>query len=113
MAKTVEQDSKKEGVSYPLYPVEEALRIGDGVRELGGGNAPVSKRILAQHLEYAETGPSFFQRLSAAKAFGIVDGWGAYSLTTNAKSYYFPTSESAKREAAAAILRTPEAFAVL
>jgi hypothetical protein len=107
------QDNRNREVAYPLYDLAEAFKVAEAVRDLGGGNAPVSKSLLAQQLKYAETGPSFFQRVAAAKSFGLIDGWGSYSLTDQAKQYFYPTAENGKESAAVAILTFPNAFAVL
>jgi hypothetical protein len=63
--------------NYPIYDLAEAVKVAVAVRDLGGGNSPATKSLLAQQLKYAENGPSFFQRVGAAKAFGLIDGWGA------------------------------------
>jgi hypothetical protein len=107
------QTGRKGEAAYPLYDLEEGFKIAQAVRDLGGGNQPIAKSILAQHLKYAESGPSFFQRISSAKAFGIIDGWGSYSLTELAKQYYYPTVENGKQTAAIAILKFPKAFSGL
>lgn len=99
--------------SYPLYDLDEALKIAEGIRDLGGHNAPVARSLLAQHLKFAESGPSFFQRVAAAKAFGLIDGRGSYSLTDLAKQYFYPTVENGKEAAAVKALTYPKAFAVL
>lgn len=106
-------DSKNKEVAYPLYDLSEAVRVAEAVRDLGGGNAPVAKSLLAQQLELAETGPSFFQRVSSAKAFGLVDGWGSYSLTEIAKQYFYPTVENGQEQAAIKLLTNPKAFSIL
>jgi hypothetical protein len=105
--------ASKSEVSYPLYDFAEAAKVAGAVRDLGGGNAPVSKSLLAQHLKYAETGPSFFQRVTSTKAFGLIDGRGAYSLTDLAKQYFYPTIENGKESAAVKSVTFPRAFALL
>lgn len=107
------QDNKSTDAAYPLYDLAEAVKVAEAVRDLGGDRTPVSKSLLAQHLKYAETGPSFFQRLSATKSFGFISGRGEYELTDQAKRYFFPTTETEKATAAVAILSSPSAFKVL
>jgi hypothetical protein len=113
----VKQNDKNNEVkteaSYPLYDLAEAVKVAEAVRDLGGGNSPVSKSLLAQHLEYAESGPSFFQRVGATKAFGLIDGRGSYSLTDLAKQYFYPTVENGKEDAAVKTLTFPRAFSIL
>jgi hypothetical protein len=99
--------------SYPLYDLQEAIKIAETVRDLGGGNSGVARSLLAKELKYAETGPSFFQRVSASKAFGLIDGRGSYSLTDIARQYFFPVVENGQQAAAVRILSTPKAFSVL
>jgi hypothetical protein len=95
---------------YPTYPADEAIRIGQAVYDLGGSRAPVKKEMLAKHLNYAGTGPSFVQRIGAAKLYGLIDGRGEYALTDLGKRYFLPTSETDKAEAAFEILQHPPAF---
>lgn len=106
-------DNRAREVAYPIYDLGEAVRVAEAVRDLGGGNAPVAKSLLAQQLKYAESGPSFFQRVAAAKSFGLLEGWGSYSLTETARQYFFPTVENGKEDAAIKLLTTPKAFAIL
>src|SRR5580658_3431261 len=86
--------------SYPLYDLGEAVKVAEAVRDLGGGNSTVAKSLLAKHLQYAETGPSFFQRVTSTKAYGLIVGRGAYTLTELAKRYFYPTVENGKDAAA-------------
>ena len=113
MKTTIQNDAQKSEASYPLYDLGEAVKIAEAVRDLGGGNAPVSKSLLAQHLKYAETGPSFFQRVASTKAFGLVEGRGSYSLTDLAKQYFYPTVENGKESAAVKSLTFPKSFSIL
>jgi hypothetical protein len=107
------QENKSSDAAYPLYDLTEAVKVAEAVRDLGGDRTPVSKSLLAQHLKYAETGPSFFQRLSATKSFGLISGRGEYELTEQAKRYFFPTTDTDKATAAVAILSSPSSFKVL
>jgi len=112
--KTIEKDnSQKSEASYPLYDFAEAVKIAEAVRDLGGGNAPVARSLLAQHLQLAETGPSFFQRVSSSKSFGMIDGRGAYTLTDISRQYFYPTSENGKEVASVKALTFPKAFSIL
>ena len=106
---TVREDSEKDS-SYPVYDLSEALKIGEAVKELGGDEARLLKGSLAKKLEYAEKGPSFFQRVGAAKSFGIIEGWGEYSLTQCGKGYFYPTADGVKQTALINFLQTPPLF---
>lgn len=99
--------------SYPLYDLGEAVKIAEAIRDLGGGNSPVSKSLLAKQLNYAESGPSFFQRVTASRVFGLIDGRGSYLLTDLAKQYFYPTVENGKEDASVKSLTKPFAFALL
>jgi hypothetical protein len=103
----------KTEAAYPVYDFAEAVKVAEAVRDLGGANAPVSRSLLAQHLKYAENGPSFFQRVAATKSFGLIDGRGSYSITELAKQYFYPTVENGKEAAAVKSLTFPKAFSVL
>lgn len=105
-------DGKKEA-AYPLYAVDEALKIAEAVKVMGGSRAPVSKALLAKHLKYAETGPSFVQRIAAAKSYGMIDGWGSYTLTEDSKRYFYPTTEDDKLRASLSFLSIPPPFNLL
>lgn len=109
--KSGEQDKK--GSAYPIYPLEDALKIAQAVSALGGARSPVSKQLLAKHLKYAETGPSFVQRIAAAKTFGMIDGWGSYTLTDRGREYFFPTAEGNKAAALKSFFSTPTVFKML
>lgn len=104
-------DAKESG--YPTYGLDEALKIGQAVYDLGGSRSPVKREMLAKHLKFAASGPSFVQRLGSARIYGLVEGRGhaGYLLTDIAKAYFLPTNETAKGEAAFQALRKPSVFA--
>ncbi|HEX4119452.1 MAG TPA: hypothetical protein VH619_02395 [Verrucomicrobiae bacterium] len=106
------EQGKKESV-YPLYPLDEAIKIAEAVKDMGGSRSSVSKALLAKHMHYAETGPSFVQRIASAKTYGLIDGWGAYGLTDSAKRYFYPTNDTEKQNASLHFLSTPSAFKLL
>ena len=97
--------------AYPVYGLDEALKIGQAVYDLGGSRAPVKKETLANHMSYAETGPSFVQRIAAARTFGLIDGRGGYSLTELGRQYYLPTNDTDRNAAAYQALQRPPVFA--
>ena len=104
-----QQQSGKES-SYPVFDLQTCLEFASAVRELGGSKSPVKKSILAKHVGLAESTPSFFQKLSASKAWGIIDGWGSYQLSELGRTYFYPTSEDAKSRAGLAFLKKPTIF---
>ena len=89
----------KEGAAYPYYDLEACIKFCTNIKELGGSKGAISKAQLAKQVGLAESTPSFFQRLSASKVFGIVQGWGAYGLTDLGRKYFYPQSESDKKKA--------------
>lgn len=97
--------------TYPVFDLIEALKFATAIKELGGTRGTVARSLLAQHFNLPESSPGFFQRLGAAKSFGIVDGHGSYSLTTEGKKYFYPTNEKEKSLATLNFITSPTAFA--
>jgi len=108
--KSKEQNGEKKDSSYPVYDLSEAIKVAEAVRDLGGSRSPVAKSTLAKKLDLAEKGPSFFQRVGAAKVFGVIAGWGEYQLTPAAKDYFFPTAEGKKQAALITFFKAPALF---
>src|SRR5262245_57901142 len=106
------QSGKRES-TYPVFALPEAMRIAEAVKQLGGARNPVQRSLLAKHFQLSESSPSFFQRVGAAKSFGLIEGHGAYELTERAKRYFYPTNESDKSSAALEALTAPKAFATI
>ncbi len=104
-----ENDSKRKG-GYPYLPLNLSLKVSDAIKELGGARTDIQKSVLAKHLGESEKSPTFSQRITSAKCFGLIEGHGAYMLTEVAKRYYFPTAESDKSAALLDIFSTPFAF---
>ena len=105
--------SKKEGGAYPVFALEDCIRFAEGIKDLGGSRTSVTKSVLAKHFGVAESTPSFFQKLSATKCFGIIDGWGSYLLTEQGRRYFYPTGDSDRVSAGLFFLSRPAAFSVL
>jgi len=108
--KTEDRDQQ---ASYPVYDLSEAIKVAAAVKDLGGSRAGVERELLGQHLKLAVGGPSFFQRVSAARAFGMIEGRGTYSLTDRARRFFWPTDENDQFNASVEILSNPPSFAVL
>src|SRR5262245_29762768 len=96
--------------SYPYYDLEACIELSNSVRELGGAKTSVRKSQLAHHVRLAESTPSFFQKLSAAKVFGIIEGRGSYTLTELGRRYFYPQSEQDQVAAKLRMFSTPPAF---
>jgi hypothetical protein len=112
MAQKEENGGKKEPV-YPYHDLGRSLTVGEAVTEIGGGRAPVSKTLLASHLETAEMASGFAQLLSSAKCFGIIQGRSDYFLTPEAKRYFYPTNDRDQHLARLGFLTNPSAFKLL
>ena len=104
--------SKRE-IAYPAFTLEDCIRFSEGIKDMGGSRTPVAKSVLAKHCGLAESTPGFFQKLGAAKCFGIIEGWGSYTLTEHGRKYFYPTNDSEKTAAELHFLKKPAAFAIL
>jgi hypothetical protein len=103
-----EQERKE--AAYPYYDLESCIKFASHLKDLGGSKGGVKKSLLAKQVGLAESTPSFFQRLSAAKVFGMIDGWGNYSLTETGRKYFYPQTENDKNEAILTMFLAPQAF---
>jgi hypothetical protein len=103
-------DVRPDASLYPYTSLEPSLKISDAVKELGGARSAVSKSRLAAHLNESEKSPSFLQRISSAKAFGLIVGRSDYSLSDVAKRYYSPTTEQDRSNALLDFLTAPSSF---
>jgi len=103
-------ESKREASVYPYTSLGPSLKIADAVKDLGGARTSVPKSSLAAHLKESEKSAAFLQRVSSAKAFGLIAGRSEYILTEASKRYYFPTSENEKSTALLVCLDTPTGF---
>ncbi len=65
---------------------------------------------MAKHLGESEKSPTFSQRITSAKCFGLLEGHGLYNLSETAKKFYFPTTDSSKAGALLEMLSSPDAF---
>jgi hypothetical protein len=106
-------ESEQLGPKYPYYPLANALKTAEAVKDLGGARAPVKKSLLAKQLGAVEDSAAFAQQLASARAFGFLEGRGDQQLTELAKRYFFPTTESDKSLALLDAFSTPTAFAGL
>jgi hypothetical protein len=110
-APEADRSPKKDG--YPVFSLEDCVAFSSGVKDLGGSRSPVAKSVLAKHFGVSQSTPSFFQKLGGARAYGIIDGRGAYSLTEQGRRYFYPTNESDKIQAGLSFLAKPAPFLVL
>lgn len=113
MANTAtEPDSERREPKYPCYNLRGSLRIGEGVRDLGGSRTEVSKSVLAHKLKAQET-TAFTQIIGAAKCYRIIEGTRTYKLTDLGKRYFYPTSDSDQRLAQIEFFESPRPFRLL
>lgn len=107
------KENEKGGGNYPYSPLAACVAIADAVKAIGNGKSPVSKASLAANLKEDEKSGALNFKLASAKSFGLIDGRTEFSLTENAKRYYFPTDESDKQNALLDFLESPAAFKTL
>jgi hypothetical protein len=103
-------EGSQEASLYPYTSLVPTLKIADAVKELGGARSAVSKSSLAAHFKESEKSASFLQRVSSAKAFGLIVGRSDYSLSEVARRYYSPTSEHDRSNALLDFLAAPTSF---
>lgn len=103
-------DKNRKEAAYPYYDLESCIKFSSHIKALGGSKSGIKKSQLAQQVGLAESTPSFFQRLSACKTFGIVEGWGEYSLTESGRKYFYPQSENDVKASLLKMFCTPPAF---
>ena len=103
--------SERSEASYPIYALDEAVKVGQAVKELGGARQAVSKKMLAKQMSLHESGPSFFQRVAASKYFGIIEGRGNYTLSETARRHFYPQQAGEEKKALLDLLKTPPLFA--
>jgi len=101
----------QQSASYPYVPLQTALAVAEAVKQLGGNKTPVPKSLLASTLKENEKAQSFTFKIAATKCFNLIEGRSAYTLTENAKRYFFPTSDTDKIEASLSFLQSPSGFA--
>src|SRR5262249_12044295 len=110
-AKDGTKSRERSEASYPIYALDEAVRVGQAVKDLGGARQSVSKKMLAKQMNLHVSGPSFFQRVAASKYFGIIEGRGNYSLSETARRYFYPQQPGEEKQALLDLLGTPPLFA--
>jgi hypothetical protein len=103
-------DKTRKDAAYPYYDLETCIKFASNIKALGGSKGGIKKSQLAQQVGLAESTPSFFQRLSACKTFGIIDGWGEYALTEIGRKHFYPQSEHDVKTALLAMFMKPSAF---
>ena len=103
-------DASQEASLYPYTSLAPSMKISEAVSELGGSRSEVSKSRLAAFFKESEKSASFLQRVSSAKAFGLIVGRSDYLLSEASKRYYYPTDEQDKSNALLDFLATPASF---
>jgi hypothetical protein len=107
----VENEVQKQGASYPYVPLTTALIVAEAVKQAGGSKAPVQKSVLASALKEDEKSQVFAFKIAATKCFGLIEGRSSFTLTENAKRYFYPISDSDRVDASFSFLASPSAFA--
>ena len=104
------EEGRREGSGYPLMPLKLALRIPDAINELGGAREDIPKSSLAHFLKEEERSPMLLQRISSAKAYGMIQGRASYRLTEASSQFYHPTAENDKQRALRTMFSSPDCF---
>jgi len=107
------EEAGRERSAYPYMSLKPAMKVTDAMKELGGARVEVQKNVLAHHLKEKEKSPVLLQRITSAKCYGLVEGRGAYKLTNLAQRFYFPTTESEKKQALLEMVSSPPCFGKL
>lgn len=96
--------------AYPYYSINKVIEAAEAVRDLGGTKSEVPNHVLAEHLRTNPSSGTFTQLVASAKAFGLLAGRGAYTLTDLAKRLFFPTEPMEAQAAMLAMLKHPEVY---
>jgi hypothetical protein len=113
MAKQPKTEGERSEPAYPYYPWKTCLETAAAVQRAGGARSDVSRNMLAHELQMDADMPALTQRIAAARAFGMIEGRGAYRLTDIAKRYFFPTSPDEARQAELGFFAFPRTFSAL
>ena len=98
--------------NYPVNGFQNALDLARAVSDSGGANSDVQKSVVAHALKSSANSGGFIQRLSSAKIYGMIEGGrSGYRLSNDAKRYFFPSSDSEKRNALLALFKSAPIFA--
>jgi hypothetical protein len=98
-------------LKYPVLSLQNAIEVAQAVSDAGGANTDVQNPVIAHALGSSHTSGGFSQRLSSARAYGLIAGGrSGYRLTDAGKRYFFPSNESEKRQASLGFLSTPAIF---
>lgn len=106
-------ESKGKPPQYPYYSFQKAKEVGEAVRDCGGVRGEVQKSVLAHRMRADENSSAFTNVTGAAKCFGIIQGWGSYSLTDAAKLFFYPSDPHQQRRSLLEMIKSPPAFGVL
>lgn len=111
--KTVKAEPAPRGESglYPYHSLQQSLKFGEVVAQVGGTDVP--KSLIAQQLGTSDSSSTFYQSVASAKAYGIVEGTRDMSLTLAGQDYFQPISESSRRSAELKFFASPRAFQFL
>jgi hypothetical protein len=96
--------------AYPYYSINKVIEAAEAVRDLGGTKSEVPNHVLAEHLGMNPSSGTFAQLVASAKAFGLLVGRGAYTLTDLAKRLFFPTEPTEAQAAMLTMLKRPEIY---
>jgi len=101
--KTEKDDKEKRSVRaigrrfYPIYPVDDAIKIAKAVKTCGGHIKSNEKDLIAKAVDVKWTG-AFTKRLASAKIWGLLTGHGDIELSPIAKKILTPLSDDEYKE---------------
>ena len=110
MSKLSERLKTEKRGGYPYYALGKCLDLAKIVCELGGNKNRVQRSLIAQQMQIDEDSASLSQIIAATKCFGLIEGWGTFTLTDLARKYFFPTDETEKRKSLLEVVKCPTVF---
>lgn len=95
---------------YPRRTLEQAIRIGEAIKEYNGGN-PWSQKDIGTALGVSPSSSNFRYLMAASRDFGLTTGAnGSITLTALGQRAVYPTNESEAQEAIQAAFFNVEIF---
>ena len=110
MSNVPSESSGPKRVQYPFGSLPKGLEIGEVIKNLGGNREPVTKALVARQQRVGENSGPLQSQLGVAKAYGIIEGAGAFRLTDIGKKYFYPVDPTDKQQAHLKMLVVPVVF---
>jgi hypothetical protein len=110
---TPHQATDRRPGGYPFNSYSTCARFLQTLRECGGASGHVPKSVIASALGVGDSSSGFYSLLASAKTFGMIEGNRDISMSTTARDYVLPDSESQRRLAELSFFEAPAAFRFL